>query len=267
MAAEHARVGKQRHFRSLLLGSAALFAATGAAQAHFGMIIPSDTMIAQEDPRTIALEVSFSHPFELSGMDLPRPAAFGAYSNGESQDLLGTLSETTVLDGAAWEASFTPNRPGTYVFYMEPQPYWEPAEDVFIVHYTKTYVAAFGDDSGWDAELGLKTEIVPLAKPFAQWAGNVFQGVVKVDGEPVPYAEVEIERYNVDGAVTAPSDLMITQTVKADANGVFTYAVPVSGWWGFAALSTADFQLPQDGVSKDVELGAVLWVHFEDWPN
>jgi hypothetical protein len=32
---------------------------------------------------------------------------------------------------------------------------------------------------------------------------------------------------------------MITQVVKADANGVFTYGVPFAGWWGFAALNTA----------------------------
>lgn len=63
----------------------------------------------------------------------------------------------------------------------------------------------------------------------------------------------------------APSDYMVTQTILADANGVFSYAAPASGWWGFAALTTADFQLPQDSVQKNVELGAVIWVHFEDW--
>ena len=36
------------------------------------------------------------------------------------------------------------------MFYMEPKPYWEPAEDCFIIHYTKTVVTAFGDDEGWD---------------------------------------------------------------------------------------------------------------------
>jgi cobalt/nickel transport protein len=75
---------------------------------------------------------------------------------------------------------------------MEPKPYWEPAEDSYIVHYTKTYVSAFDDDAGWDAERGLRTEIVPLSKPFGLWEGNVFQGIVKLAGEPVPYAEVEV---------------------------------------------------------------------------
>ena len=60
---------------------------------------------------------------------------------------------------------------------------------------------------------------------------------------------------------------MITQAVKADGNGVFTYAAPKAGWWGFAALNTADYQMDHDGEKKDVELGAVIWVKFEEWQS
>ncbi len=58
---------------------------------------------------------------------------------------------------------------------------------------------------------------------------------------------------------------MITQTIKADGNGVFTYAAPRSGWWGFAALNTSDKKMAHNGEQKDIELGAVIWVKFEDW--
>ena len=150
------------------------------------------------------------------------------------------------------------------MFYMEPKPYWEPAEDCFIVHHTKTVVTAFGDDEGWDEEIGLKTEIVPLSKPFGLYAGNVFQGIVKLDGKAVPYAEVEIEYYNKDGKLKAPTDYMVTQTIKADQNGVFTYAAPKAGWWGFAALNPSDKKMKYNGKEKDVELGAVIWVKFHD---
>lgn len=57
---------------------------------------------------------------------------------------------------------------------------------------------------------------------------------------------------------------MITQTIKADGNEVFTYAAPVSGWWGFAALNPADFKLPHQGEQEDVELGAVIWMYFHE---
>jgi len=239
--------------------------AAPAAHAHYGMIIPSDPMISQEDGRSVALTLSFSHPFEVDGMVLDKPESFGVTTGGETIDLLDDLEPATVMDEPGFSLEYALDRPGTYVFHMEPQPYWEPAEDAFIIHYTKTYVTAYGDDEGWDRELGVKTEIVPLSKPFALWAGNVFQGIVKLDGEPVPYAEVEVEFYNDTAGATAPDELMITQTVKADADGVFTYAPPAAGWWGFAALNTADYTLEHDGEDKAVELGAVIWVHFEAW--
>ena len=237
---------------------------SGPARAHFGMLIPSDNMVMQQDNRTVTLTLSFSHPFEGQGMILEKPKAFGVVFEGRPVNLLTRLQPARVMGQQAWQMDFAVKRPGIYTFYMEPQPYWEEAEDGFIVHYTKTVVAAFGDDENWDAEVGLKTEIVPLSKPFGLYAGNVFQGIVKLDGQPVPFAEVEIEFFNRDQKLQAPTDYMVTQTIKADGNGVFTYAAPWSGWWGFAALTTADYTIRHNGVEKPVELGAVIWVKFED---
>jgi cobalt/nickel transport protein len=219
----------------------------------------------QNDNRTINLTLSFSHPFEMLGMELVKPRAFGVISNGTSTNLINNLMKINVMNHIAWRSDYKIKRPGIYMFYMEPEPYWEPAEDCFIIHFTKTVVTAFGDDEGWDNELGLKTEIVPLSKPFGLYTGNVFQGIVKLDKKPVPYAEVEVEFYNADGKSKAPTDYMVTQTIKADKNGVFTYAAPRAGWWGFAALNEADYKIKQDGVEKSVEIGAVIWVEFHDW--
>ena len=245
---------------------ATLITATPALS-HYGMIIPNDPMISQQDGRSVALTMSFSHPFELDGMVLETPVSFSVTHEGTTTDLLGGLQSATVMEKQGYTFDYPLERPGTYIFAMEPQPYWEPAEDAFIIHYTKTYVTAYGDDEGWDTELGLKTEVVPLTKPFGLWEHNVFQGIIKLDGEPVPYAEVEVEFFNEGLAATAPDELMITQTVKADANGVFTYAPPAAGWWGFAALNTADYTLTEEGSGEEkaVELGAVIWVHFEEW--
>lgn len=237
----------------------------GQAMGHFGMVIPSDTMVMQQDNRSIRVELSFSHPFEMVGMELVKPERFYVKTGDKHQDLTQNLDQTKVMGQKAWQLDYKLNAPGVYAFCMVPKPYWEPAEDCFIIHYTKTVVTAFGDDDGWDGEAGLKTEIVPLSKPFGLYAGNVFQGIVKMEGKPVPYAEVEVEYYNRDKSAQAPTDYMITQTIKADENGVFTYATPVEGWWGFAALNPADYQIEHDGEKKDVELGAVLWVKFEKW--
>lgn len=49
----------------------------GTASAHYGMIIPSDSMVMQSDNRIINLELSFSHPFEGIGMELAKPKVLG----------------------------------------------------------------------------------------------------------------------------------------------------------------------------------------------
>jgi len=232
--------------------------------AHFGMVIPSDSMVMQGDARDLSLTLSFSHPFEMVGMDLEKPAKFDLVLNGNKTDLLPSLKETKVMGGKAWTADYKIKRPGVYWFYMDPKPYWEPSEDCYIIHFTKTVVAAFGGDAGWDDPLGLKTEIVPVTRPFGLYAGNVFQGVVLVDGKPAPGTEVEIEYYNKDKKSTAPNDYFVTQVVKTDNNGVFTCAVPKAGWWGFAGLNTSDKKIKHDEEDKDVEIGAVLWIEFKE---
>ena len=250
----------KRSVGTVLLAMGLVFLGCAVADAHFGMIIPSDEMVMKSDNSEVALQIMFWHPFEGMGMDLVKPAEFGVVANGQKEDLLATLTPLKVKGHETWKTTYRIKRPGLYVFYLEPQPYWEPAEDSYIIHYTKTVVAAYGEDEGWDEPIGLKTEIVPLSKPFGLYAGNVFQGVVMLNGKPAPGAEVEVEYFNVGGKYSAPTDYMVTQTIKADPNGVFTYAVPRAGWWGFAALSTDNRQIK----GKDVEIGAVLWVNFHE---
>ncbi len=245
----------------LVLG---LLVAANPAAAHFGMVLPSDTMVTQEDGREIELRFGFAHPFTPEGLELVAPQSVEVFHSDGVDNITETLKAEDFHGAAGFAASYTLGRPGVYTFVMQPEPYWEEAEQTFIQHFSKTHIAAFDDDSGWDAELGLKTEIVPLTKPFGLWAGNLFQGIVKFDGKPVPFAEIEVEHYNETG-LGVPNEIMVTQTVKADANGVFSYATPSAGWWGFAALKTANYSLPRDDQAMPVELGAVIWVKFEEW--
>lgn len=228
--------------------------------AHFGMIIPSDDIVSKEDKKKIVLQIQFAHPFEGELMNMEHPEAFGCLAKGKKFDLLNTLEKKVVTNFTLWQAAYEVKGPGDYVFFVEPKPYWEPAEETFIVHYTKVIVNALGLEQGWDSEIGMKTEIVPITRPYGLWAGNVFQGVVKINGKPSPNTEVEVEYYNKDRKIKAPAEPYITQIIKADSNGVFTYAMPKAGWWGFAALSTADYKLIREGKEYPVELGAVIWV-------
>ena len=238
------------------------------SHAHFGLILPDKAMVMQGDNPNLGLILAFCHPFEQKGMVMAKPKVFGVQSGKEKTDLLKTLQETKVLNTEAWKAAYTLKKPGVYAFYFDPEPYWEAAEDKYIIHQTKTYVAAFGEEENWDQEVGLKAEIAPLTRPFGLYSGNVLQGMVKFKGKPVADADVEVEYWNADKKVTAPNDYFFTQVVKTDKNGIFTFVVPQAGWWGFAALME-DKQAIQhtDGKKKDAEYGAVLWVQFTDWPG
>jgi cobalt/nickel transport protein len=230
------------------------------------MVIPSKPTVSGAADSQVDFEIKFWHPFENVGMDLAKPVSFKLYAGGEATDLTGELKEVKIGDRNAWTLSWKARRPGLYGFALEPQPYWEPAEDKFIVHYTKAYVDAYGDDEGWSEPLGLKTEIVPRAKPGGLYAGNTFTGRVLLDGKPVPDAEVEVEWYpGPDSRGDAPSESMVTQVVLTDAEGDFSFTPPAAGWWGFAALTEAGYRLPQDGQEKAVELGAVLWLYFHEF--
>jgi cobalt/nickel transport protein len=76
-------------------------------------------------------------------------------------------------------------------------------------------VNAYGLEEGWDAAVGFPVEIQPLVRPYGLWAGNLFCGVVLKNGEPAPFAEVEVEYYNPGRDVKPPADPFVTQFINA----------------------------------------------------
>lgn len=251
--------------RAILILSAVAVLASPAS-AHFQILIPNTESVNSPQDKEVALDIEFTHPMEGGpAMEMGTPAQFGVLVRGEKQDLLPSLQERKMDEKRAFSARYTVKAPGAHVFYLEPAPYWESGEKTMIIHYTKVVVDAFGSWSGWDAMAGFPVEIEPLTRPYGLWTGNVFQGIVRKDGHPVPFTHVEVEYYNRDGAVEIPGDSFVTQVLKTDANGVFTYAIPRAGWWGFAALVDNDQTMKGlDGEEVDVELGALIWVHAVD---
>ena len=191
-------------------------------------------------------------------------------------DILGTLKpiEWTSLENVAraWETSYQLRGMGDYVFCVVPAPYLEKNEDAYIQQITKLVVNNGSLPTDWDAEIGLKAEIVPLDKPYALWTGNVFRGIVKGDGKPVPFAEIEVEylnhapdmannRFAKEAAVEALHDAFVTLSIKADENGQFVFGIPKAGWWGFAALGAG----PDDEFEgKEMSQDAVIWIQARD---
>jgi cobalt/nickel transport protein len=249
--------------RALLLPL--LLALPPLSQAHFQELIPSADIITQENGNQISLSLTFTHPMEGGPiMQMDEPVRFAVIGPAGESDLKESLKAVERDGKRTYRADYRVKEPGDYLFFLEPAAYWEPAEGVMIVHYTKVVVDAFGAEAGWDRDIGLPVEISPLTRPYGLWTGNLFRGVVKRHGQPVPYAKVEVEWRN-DGSLKPPADAFITQVVKADANGVFAYAMPRQGWWGFAALLEGEKPMPNpQGESVPVEAGGLIWVHVQD---
>lgn len=249
------------------------------ALAHFLMLLPEEDFVSPAQ-RTVRFEVIFTHP--MAGgptMTMEPPEEVGVFFRGQKVSLKKALVPREVpvfprwheefspdKKARAWEFKYTFSRPGDHVFYVIPQPYFEPSEGVFIKQITKVVVNAFGAESGWDAYLGLPVEIVPLVRPYGLWAGNLFCGRVIKDGKPLPGAEVEVEYYNREGKIKLPHPSFETQVLKTDEDGKFCYAFPWAGWWGFSVLSEG--RLVVKGEEKyPLELDAVIWLKVYPRPG
>jgi cobalt/nickel transport protein len=252
-------------FRKFLGTTAAvllLWSWSSSALGHFQVLLPDRDILAGSS-RPLELDLRFTHPAaDGPVMSMSFPRRFGVLYQGRRVDLRDSLSPIALDGQTGFRSSYLPAIPADYVFYVEPEPYWEPSEEKMIIHYAKVVVDGFGAEDGWDKPVGLPVEIEPLVRPYGLWAGNVFRGVVRHHGKPVPHAIIEVEYYNDRKQLHLPAAAFATQVIKADGLGVFCYAMPFPGWWGFAALVSSTRQLKNpEGKPVAVELGGLMWVH------
>lgn len=253
--------------RAVVLLVLLALALPATALARFGLIIPSDELVTQGEPSAITLRLGLGDP-QAPFLELARPKRFGVQHLGEETDLLATLKPAQDKNPLAWFADFASKRPGDYTFYVEHPPRWEAADEQFIVHLAKVCVNALALEEGWDEPVGLEAEIIPLSRPYGLWTGNLFSGQVLLNGEPAPYAAIEIAWFGT-GLETSPATPVLAPAyrlhkLRADANGVFHYAMPRAGWWGFAAILDADWTIRKDSDEKPVSLVSSYWVTVRD---
>ncbi len=256
-------------------GLFALILAASPAMAHFQMVYTPETALAR--PGSIDLKLVFTHPFEAGHtMDMERPQEFFLVRKNRKRNLLDALEQikwkSLTNSGDAYEADIRLRGMGDSVFCLVPSPYYEKKEGCYIQQITKMVVNTAGFPTDWDREIGLPAEIVPLDKPYALWTGNVFRGVVKSAGSPVPYAEIEVEYLNhrplmqengfaQEASVKAPQDSFVTMSIKADSDGEFAFGIPRAGWWGFCALGAGPEKTFK---GKELSQDAVIWVQARD---
>lgn len=240
--------------------------------AHFQLIYNPHTQVTQTGD--LPLKLIFWHPFANGHvMDMGAPEAFYAMHRGKKLDLMPSLSQTEfhglVNSAVAYDASLPVKRSGDYVVVLEPAPYYEESEDLYIQQLTKAYFNRNELPTDWTEPQGLATEIRPLNKPYNVLVGSTFTGQVLANGAPVAGAEIEVE------FMAAEPDMETNrpQTAKAaptpggtivaisDANGMFTFGIPTAGYWGFAALGAG----PETEFNgKELSQDAVIWIRAYD---
>lgn len=231
--------------------------AASDATAHFQMIYTPEVTL--EEPSQLNFKLIFTHPFANGHtMDMGAPEAFFAIHKGKRIDLKDRLKplnwKGAENEGKAYEAEIEIKRNGDYIFVLEPAPYYEESEDIYIQQITKSFLNKGGIPTGWNEPVGLITEIVPLNKPYNVYAGSTFSGVLLSDGKPVAGAEIEIEyiaappdmqanAFPPQSTVRPPASALVVIT---DANGTFTFGIPKAGFgdlppwmWGRTTSMTA----------------------------
>ena len=121
-----------------------------------------------------------------------------------------------------------------------------------------------GDGPSPARDLRLRVLLIAVGRPRAPGLAAAISEYEQRAAHYWPFAAIEVEWMN-DGSVKVPNDAFVTQVIKADANGVFCYAMPRAGWWGFAALVEGNQKMKSPaGKMVDVELGGLIWVKTVD---
>ena len=115
------------------------------ANAHFLTFLSNTDNVTDQKQTKIDFDISFIHPFEQSGMNMEKPEVF---VNNKENKLV--LKETKKFEHKAWSSSYDIKTPGVYKFFVQPQAYFEPAEEKFISHVPKLIISSFGLEDGWD---------------------------------------------------------------------------------------------------------------------
>lgn len=257
------------------------------SSAHFQLIFTEQS--ALNKGQAIDLAMVFTHPFQAGHtMTMGEPEAFylwhqrGEDASPKKVDLSEYLQEVTwqslTNKGQAYVAKL-PRKVvrslGDYVFVLQPAPYYEGEEDKYIQQITKMVVNVGGVPGNWANEVELPAEIIPYDKPYANWTGGVFRGIVMANGKPVPNAELEIEylnhapnltdaRFEEEAAIEAPHSAFENMGIRTNDRGEFTIGLPKAGWWGICALNIGP-QKEHNG--KPLSQDAVLWVQVTDLPK
>lgn len=283
-------------FGRILLTTALAALLAFPAHAAVGLILPDSPIVDDPDKTSLSLVLGALEPSTGEGIPLERPQIFTALRySGEEVDRsehLSVLEEVQAFGGRAWRTDIVLPHPGVYQFILQTKAAWVPEADAFAQYFVKVQVPAYGSSEGWDKPTGMNFEIAPLSRPFGLCAGMSFTGQALFDGKPLSGALIEATRLDPalkpdvrqaedpgsadeqDAArdkktVKQPLPQPIStfgsvQQLKADAQGVFTFACPLPGWWAFSASMAGDPLQDPEGKQKPLEIKTIFWTYLSD---
>ena len=263
---------------------AVLVTASSYASAHF-LVVHTPEMLVERST-DFEMSIVFTHAFAGGPtMEMGEIEDFYAMQTKLGADEMTRIELSEYLTEVQWHAgdetrtAYTAVIPratmrslGDYQVVVNPEPYYEAEEDIYIQQITKVILNVGGAPTNWDQTLGLATEIRPLNKPYANWEDGVFRGIVLSSGEPVPFAEIEVEylnyqpdfenlRFDEDAELEAHTPAHEYVYLRTDANGTFSIGLPEEGWWGIAALGVGPVT---EHNGKELSQDAVLWVQAKE---
>lgn len=254
-----------------------------AASAHFQVIYTPEVEVSD---KSVDFKLFFTHPYDgntilLTGrnekMEGEGIKEVFLYHNGKKTDLTKNIkkvdfsSANDTADGYDLtidkKSGFKSG--GNYALMVNPAPYWEPEEGLYIHQITKLFVnrGGLGDTEWADRITEGYTEMIPLVSPYNVTPGSIFRAkVVDNEGKPVEGALVEIEHLNYDvdmeknhfgGTAKIEDEKHGMAAMVTDVNGIFTFIPPKAGYWGFAALSAGSDKTYR---GKELEQDPVIWI-------
>ncbi len=264
--------------------AATFLAATAViASAHFQVIYTPEVEV---ESKTVDFKLFFTHPYDgntimLTGRNEKMEGegiteAF-LYHNGTKTDVTSKLKkvEFTSMNDTADGYDLTIGKKdgfksgGNYTLLVNPAPYWEPEEGLYIHQVTKLFVnrGGLGEFEWADRITEGYTEMIPLVSPYDVTPGSIFRAkVVDNEGKPVEGVLVEIEHLNYDvdmeknhfgGEAKIKDEKRGISTMVTDVNGIFSFIPPKAGYWGFAALSAGS---DKEYRGKELEQDPVIWI-------
>ena len=253
----------------------------GPTLAHVQLLVPleQEGQVAPDGVCQLDLRLLEHASRNGPALAMGQPRRLGVLVNSKKTSLIENVKPKPSGGQPAFTAKFKMTEAGAHLFYLEPAPYWEPAEQeqVMVTHFAKVIVnscdaklsteSAMGWENweGWDALVGFPVEIEPLVQCASLWTGSAFTGIVRVNGKPAPRCRVEVEYLNDRGALKLPDNSFLTQILKTNAKGEFTFVPPRAGWWALTAIpETRKTARNPEGKKVKAELGGVLWIRCVD---